>query len=1599
MWNEDLGDFFSEDYFGAHIRAYTETLQENGVEFQTFEEWYYEYSGESPTAGVYEEYQIDYYDYLKDTLEKADEDRNAYYPAFRDAYTDLWLRFGKKQTDAALQNVVDHIKKLRPDGEYNYDLEYGQDSNATVFMKSLGYEGINVSGTGLDNTTYGSVIYDLKGKDLARKKEIGTARYSTQQTDNITDRDMLANAFETISRNSSEYEMIQDYKSNVDQLNKLELELDDVNRQIRDIRFGTGKWDAAKLKELETKQKQLSKEITKYDQRLLNMEASAPLRGVIKHERKKEAERTRAHIKEIQQNKKDRAEQTEIRHKIRKAVRDLNKILNRGNKKQNVKEDMRGFVSKALDLADYLFTDHISNDELIRRGITVRMTPRETALVRETEEIIAKLDAATDINKPDGRLSDEEFTRLDAKRKANEDKLRDLLTAQRNERLNTPVYQLFDDLVNEYASLKNSKQDAVKAAYNEELEKSLRAFMSDDAQVKILKNMRVADMTAEELNWLLRAYTMVLHNVRTANEFFAKGMNESIDSVVTQIVTEFGSRKIPEKKLAIAAQKLSNMIGWDYEKLYYALDRIGSDAFTKLIMNLADSENTVMQDIIEAAEFRDEIVAKYGFNNWAVNKKIDREFLDNTGKKFNLTLGQLMSLYAYSRREGAWDHIEYGGFVFGEASLTNPKPADSYKLSKEQCEAITNTLTKEQKNYVEDMQKFLSETMGAKGNEVSMLLYGIKMFNEKNYFPIRISGDFKAQANESQAKAAEGFQSMSNAGFTHAQNPSAKAPFMLEGFNEVWADHVNEMSRYHGTVPALEDIRRVMNRSSYSESTADSTSVKVIMKNHFGEEAVKYFDNLYREANSGAINDRLQKIPKKLLSLFRKNSVAYSLSVLVQQPASIVRAYALVDRKYFGVKGVGVITSGVAKAVFSKNKAYANAYNEMLKYAPGVTMTKEIGGFDTATGGSIRTHLLDTNKSLKQKWKTGTALEKGKAALDLVDDNAIANLPNVADKIAWIEIWNACKRETVAKHKNLTPGSDEFMKIVGDRFTEVIRATQVYDSIFAKSPMLKSKNLAVQYLVSFMNEPNTVANMAEKAVRDMMTKGDRLQGLRTAHVLIHSIIFTGVMKSLVYAMRDDDEDETYIEKYIESLAGSLLDDFNPLNYIPIARDAWSVAQGYDVERADMAIVADAIGALNKVIKAASTDTDDMTEDQLIELSKKQTEANWQLVEALAAIAGIPVKNIRREIEAVLDHARIAKVNAGKTTAMSTWDTISEAVSDSIPFMGGGKSKKDKLYAAIMEGDKTYQDRIKATYKTEDAYHSAVRTALRENDSRIREAALAQINGNPSERVRIAKQIIADGFTLDDVVTAINSEINALTPGDDTSGSKAKGLYKVEDFVREAANGDYGVLGVIKDDIIQTAQKNGKSADEAEKSFVSSVKSEMKERFLAGTITKDQLIDTLNDYCGESEEDAEEYAGKLAFEKSSGFTYDDRAEAYKSGAISAAELRDYLVKIGGKTAEEAMWQVKIYDWQKEGFDTNSKTVVEDYETFCKPAGINKKTYFNAYLFYNDSGEKGVTDAKIKECMPYIDSLPLSSYQKTELAKCWWAESTVNKYKTW
>jgi len=83
-------------------------------------------------------------------------------------------------TEDRAKEIIKGIREEIKAANYGYEEMRTADSAATRFMKALGYEGIDVRGlNGLDNTTYGSVIYDLKGEDLEQKIANG-ARYSIQ---------------------------------------------------------------------------------------------------------------------------------------------------------------------------------------------------------------------------------------------------------------------------------------------------------------------------------------------------------------------------------------------------------------------------------------------------------------------------------------------------------------------------------------------------------------------------------------------------------------------------------------------------------------------------------------------------------------------------------------------------------------------------------------------------------------------------------------------------------------------------------------------------------------------------------------------------------------------------------------------------------------------------------------------------------------------------------------------------------------------------------------------------------------------------------------------------------------------------------------------------------------------------------------------------------------------------------------------------------------------------------------------------------------------------------------------------------------------------
>ena len=807
------------------------------------------------------------------------------------------------------------------------------------------------------------------------------------------------------------------------------------------------------------------------------------------------------------------------------------------------------------------------------------------------------------------------------------------------------------------------------------------------------------------------------------------------------------------------------------------------------------------------------------------------------------------------------------------------------------------------------MQDYLSTVMGEKGNEVSLALYDIKLFKEKHYFPLKSAPQYLAKAKEQ----AQGEVKIKNSGFTKETTPKAKNPIVLSSFMDVWAGHVNEMSMYHAFTLPLEDFYRVYNYHTPADKKMEMVSVGSSLENAHGQAAVKYIDQLLKDLNGGARSDPRETLGKAVMANFKKAAVMASMSVVVQQPTAIVRAMALVDAKYF-----------VGKPIKGKHK---EKWAEVKKYAP-VAVIKEMGYFDTGMGQS------------SVDWLKGE-----KTFMDKVDD-VTSKLPALADEATWVAIWEAVKRETVHTHKDLRPNSEEFLKVVGERFTEVVTKTQVYDSTLARAANMRSKSALTNMWTSFMAEPTTSINM----LQDAFHKGNKKYIARAIGAVYGSVILNSALVSLVYAMRDDDEDETFLEKYLSRFTTEVIDGINPITYIPFFKDIWSLLQGFDVERTDMALINDVIDSLQQMVKVISKDTSDMDEDELSEHKKAITEAVFSITDNIASLVGVPVKNVRRDINGIINAIKtITKdVTERDTTAGSLGDNILEDVKDSVPVWGWfpDESKSDKLYDAIIKGDTAYIDRLKGAYKNDTAYQSAIRKALRENDPRVKEAAKAVVNGEYETYTDIFNEIVGEGnFSKADIKSAIDSEVNAISPKEETEPSKSKeeSIYEVEYIFREVMDGDTVMAHAMKEDIIRTAVANGKERTDAEASFNNSFTSYVKKRYEKGDIT---------DY----------------------------------------EAKNMLVGFGGKTEEKATSTIQYWDFKQAHPDTDvdDSWVSEYYADGVSDSGIS----LEAFVDYRNKVKNITGENKKARRMAVINSLPISTSQKDALYYAeGWVASTI------
>lgn len=108
-------------------------------------------------------------------------------------------------------------------------------------------------------------------------------------------------------------------------------------------------------------------------------------------------------------------------------------------------------------------------------------------------------------------------------------------------------------------------------------------------------------------------------------------------------------------------------------------------------------------------------------------------------------------------------------------------------------------------------------------------------------------------------------------------------------------------------------------------------------------------------------------------------------------------------------------------------------------------------------------------------------------------------------------------------------------------------------------------------------------------------------------------------RALPVAMRDEDRDKTYGEKWKDTFVSSFMDNINPLGLIPIAKDAYNAIKGETPTLTDVQgfqDIAYAVSKIQKLIEGENTYTPQYTAVYTAKMLSKLT--------------GSPINNILRE---------------------------------------------------------------------------------------------------------------------------------------------------------------------------------------------------------------------------------------------------------------------------------------------------------------------------------------------------------------------------------
>ena len=876
----------------------------------------------------------------------------------------------------------------------------------------------------------------------------------------------------------------------------------------------------------------------------------------------------------------------------------------------------------------------------------------------------------------------------------------------------------------------------------------------------------VYELNGLELKELSKWLDVVKHVITEASKLRGSNLpGESVEQVAAMSMQEMSSKKALKDKKWITKQ-WNEAFGPDMQDSFTFFEKLGPTA-NAIFMELRKGFDKVTELTRKAEEYTKTILDGVDLTKLTGKKAEEFTFKLEKGGTLKMTKANIMELYVLSKREQAQSHI-YGGGV----RISGDNDARPRVLTKADVDAIVKTLTADEKRIADGMQQFLSKDCAGWGNETSVRLLGYKKFGEEYYWPIKTDSNSR-NTTKLEDNFAANISAIKNQGMTKQTVEGASNPIMIGDIFDTYTKHISNMAAYSAYALPLSDFTRWYN----------SRGVKTEIEQMLGKKGLDYINNFLMAVNGSGLQASatgLEKVSKFLTRNAKIASVGWNVRVVVQQPTSYARAAMYMSPKYLSL-ALGKRTRDI----------------ELINKYCGIAQWKDWGFYETNIGPNLR-QMIVGDESAANKWRGASTWMAGEG-----------------DKWTLKHLWNACELETQELYPELKVGTDEYFRQVGERMSEIVDRTQVVDSVFHRSQLMRSKSGTAQMLTNFMAEPTKTYNMLMGAISDYAenrkNKAARNRVARAFAVYAATGVLTAAAAAVVDAFRDDDDEKDWVEKYMSAVGANTVDNLNPAGLLPGVSDVLSLLEGYEPSRLDTQSLQRIVWAAQEVKKYADGES-----------KQNLYGVTYKIAQAASSTLGIPLGNLIRDFNAIVNTA--------------TGTDITKTVE------AQKNSQVTRLYNALTDGNKAEAKKIREQLQikaglTPKEIDTKIAERLLE-DERIADAWKAKSERDYAGMNRIKNQLTGMGISGEAVDKAIVRYGEKQEPKEEKPKDPGEQLSVTLYSEKEVVSAMRVLAGIEKGNVTEadvramiSERVAASEAKDPEKSVKSGIQSEMKKEYL------------------------------------------------------------------------------------------------------------------------------------------------------------------------